>query len=112
MPQYALRLPDDLYERAFAMAREQGVSLNQFFLYAVSSMVADIEARSLFEKRRKPSRDEAQANLKSLLDRVPKSPPDPGDEVEPEKPVRSKTGGSIRGTDKVKPSRRGAATRK
>lgn len=82
MPQYALRLPDDLYQRAATAAKEQGVSLNQFLLYAVADMVAEVEARRFFEERLKGlSPETARRHLGSILDRVPDREPDPGDEL-------------------------------
>lgn len=108
MPQYALRLPEDLYERATQMAREQGVSLNQFLLYAVSHMVADIEARSFFDKHGRPSREDAKATLKTLLAKVPKRPPDEGDQLESGQPVASKS----RATTRALKSPRGGSTAK
>jgi uncharacterized protein (DUF433 family) len=39
MPRYALSLPQQLKQRAEAIARRQGVSLNQFILWAVAEKV-------------------------------------------------------------------------
>lgn len=82
MSQYALRLPEDLYQRAAAAAKDQGVSLNQFLLYAVADMVAEVEARRFFEERLKGATPEvARHHLRGILDRVPDRDPDPGDEL-------------------------------
>ena len=84
MPQYALRLPDDLYQRATALAREQGVSLNQFLLYAVADMVSAVEARHFLDERRHGLTVEAaRKQLSSVLSRVPAAQPHPGDELPP-----------------------------
>lgn len=75
MSQYSLRLPEDLYNRATDLAKRQGISLNQFFLYAISSTVSGIEAREFFEKRI-GGRDEKKMKeqFHSLLDKVSTRP--------------------------------------
>src|SRR5581483_8145440 len=82
MSQYALRLPDDLYQRAAALADEEGVSLNQFFLYAISQMVAEVEARRFFQKRSNGlGEKQARKQLDGLLAKVSDQTPVPGDEL-------------------------------
>ena len=86
MSQYSLRLPEDLYNRATELAKRQGVSLNQFFLYAISSTVASIESREFFEKRI-GGRDEKELREKfhSILSNVSSKPViDPSDALQEE----------------------------
>lgn len=86
MSQYSLRLPEDLYSRAAELAKRQGVSLNQFFLYAISSTVASIESREFFEKRI-GGRDEKELREKfrSVLGNVSSRPViEPSDALEEE----------------------------
>lgn len=82
MSQYTLRIPENLHRRAVKMAREQGVSLNQFFLYAITSMVSGLERQDFFEKRL-TGKDEAELRkaFRGILERVPDNPPEPGDEL-------------------------------
>ncbi|GMU53851.1 MAG: hypothetical protein AMXMBFR33_29970 [Candidatus Xenobia bacterium] len=90
MPQYPLRLPEDLYQRSQHLADQQGVSLNQFFLYAVANMAAEIETRSFFRQRSSLASEEATAIGLSVLDKVPKVAPVAGDELpEHAKPKRA-----------------------
>jgi uncharacterized protein (DUF1778 family) len=82
MRRFTLRLPEDLYRRATTAAKEQGVSLNQFLLYAVTDMVAEIEARRFFDERTQGTTPEsARRGLESVLDRVPARKPASGDEL-------------------------------
>jgi len=76
-------LPEHLHSKAAALAEEQGVSLNQFFLYSISSMVANLEAQKFFTARKNTmSKDEAQAKALSVLDKVKERPVmAPNDEI-------------------------------
>lgn len=90
MPQYPLRLPEDLYQRSQHLADQQGVSLNQFFLYAVANMVAEIETRSFFQTRSSMTSEAATIAGLSVLDKVPHATPVAGDEL-PEHPKQRRT---------------------
>ncbi len=81
MPQYPLRLPEDLYQRSQHLADQQGVSLNQFFLYAVANLAAEIETRSFFHQRSSLTPEEASVVGLSILDKIPNLPPLAGDEL-------------------------------
>ena len=59
MSQYSLRLPTDLYEKSARLAKEQGVSLNQLFLYAISNTVGKLEAEEFFKFRSSGISEEA-----------------------------------------------------
>ena len=47
-----VRLPNELKHKVELMAEEQGVSLNQFALYAFTKEVVQAETRSFFQKKR------------------------------------------------------------
>lgn len=77
MSQLALRLPDSLHERARTLAQRDNTSLNQFIALAVAEKVSALETASYFSERA------ARGNLddlRAILDNVPDSPPQPGDE--------------------------------
>jgi hypothetical protein len=81
MPQFSLRLPEDLRKKAAVLAQEQGVSLNQFFLYAITTVVAGLEARSFFEQRRGSiPKDKATAAALQVLNKIPARKPLQDDE--------------------------------
>lgn len=82
MAQYSLRLPSDLYKRAQGLAESQGVSLNQFFLYAISHTVSEVETRQFFEeKASRLDSAESERRFREILSKVPDRPADPGDEL-------------------------------
>jgi hypothetical protein len=83
MSQYPLRLPKDLHEEVKAIANEQGVSINQFLLYAISSKVGEVKAsREYFQKRTAGlTKEHAAQNIREFLKLVPNVPPQPGDEL-------------------------------
>lgn len=72
MARYSLRLPDDLHRKASEIAKEQDVSMNQFFLYAISQMVATLQAQKIFSKFDvdiKELQTQAQKVLEKVADR-------------------------------------------
>ncbi len=77
---YPLKLPASIKEAAARLAKEDGVSLNQWIASAVAQKVGAVETAEAFFKRRasgaKPGR------LETMLRRVPDVPPMPGDEIE------------------------------
>ena len=84
MSQFSLRLPDDLHRKAAALAKKQNVSMNQFFLYAISSMVSNLETQSFFEDRLQQPANAAKADALAVLDTVPSRPVlRPDDELSP-----------------------------
>jgi hypothetical protein len=46
-----LRMPKDLKQRIEHHAKQQGVSLNQFAIYALTREIAQMEALDFFERR-------------------------------------------------------------
>ena len=76
---YLLRLPASLKEAAARLAKEDGVSLNQWIATAVAQKIGALEtAAEFFERRGAKSRP---GDLKRLLARAPNAPPQPGDEL-------------------------------
>lgn len=76
---YPLQLPASLKEVATRLAKEDGVSLNQWIVAAVAHRVGAVEtAKSFLQKR---SAGAVEGDLKRYLDRAPDVPPEPGDEL-------------------------------
>lgn len=75
---YPLKLPLSIKTAAAKLAKEDGVSLNQWIAAAVAEKVGVVETAADFFKRRagkaKPK------DLTWFLDRAPKKPPVRGDE--------------------------------
>jgi hypothetical protein len=76
---YPLKLPASIKRAAQRLAKEDGVSLNQWIAVAVAEKVGVVETAAEFFKRRagqaKPS------DLRRFLRRAPNVAPDNGDEV-------------------------------
>lgn len=76
---YPLQLPMSLKETAARMAREDGVSLNQWITAAVAQKIGAVEtADALLERRAATARS---GDLTRYLDQAPDLPPVPGDEL-------------------------------
>ena len=76
---YPLYLPASLKEAATRLARNDGVSLNQWITAAVAQKIGAVETADELLARRA-----AEANpgdLVRYLDAAPDVPPEPGDEV-------------------------------
>lgn len=75
---YPLKLPLSIKTAAARLAREDGVSLNQWIAAAVAQKIGAVETAAQFFKRRA-----GKAKPKDLiwfLDRAPAKPPQRGDE--------------------------------
>jgi hypothetical protein len=80
MSNYALRIPDSLFEYARKCADEENVSMNQFFVMAIAEKVSALKTADYFEaagRRADPGR------ATKVLAKVPARMPDPGDEIGP-----------------------------
>jgi hypothetical protein len=76
---YPLKLPQSIKRAAERLAKEDGVSLNQWIAAAVAEKVGVIEtAAEFFAKRRRKA---SGARLIKFLKKAPKLPPDKGDEI-------------------------------
>jgi hypothetical protein len=76
---YPLKLPASIKAAAARLAKEDGVSLNQWIAIAVAQKVSAVETAADFFKRR--AAGHSLDELDDLLDLVPDNPPDPGDEL-------------------------------
>ncbi len=76
---YPLKLPVSIKTAAARLAREDGVSLNQWIASAVAQKVGVVETAAEFFKARAKGR--SGESLESMLDKVPDRPADPGDEL-------------------------------
>ncbi len=84
---YPLKLPASIKAAAARLAKEDGVSLNQWIASAVAQKVGAVETAAEFFKRR--SSGQSLQTLNELLARAPDVPPVPGDELpERSRPVR------------------------
>jgi len=78
---YPLKLPQSIKRAAERLAKEDGVSLNQWISVAVAQKVGVVEtAAELLRDRAGNSRAE---DLKKFVARAPAVPPMPGDEIDP-----------------------------
>jgi hypothetical protein len=76
---YPLKLPASIKAAAERLAKEDGVSLNQWISSAVAQKVGAVEtASAFFQRRAGAARPE---DLHAVLARVPDIAPEAGDEV-------------------------------
>ena len=76
---YPLQLPESLKETAIRLAREDGVSLNQWIVSAVAQKIGAVETAAEFFAER--ARAAETDRLNELLSNAPDAPPLPGDEL-------------------------------
>jgi HicB family len=76
---YPLKLPDSVKKAAQRLAKEDGVSLNQWISAAVAQKVGAVETAAAFFERR--AAGAGPADLKQFLRAVPDVPPVVGDEL-------------------------------
>lgn len=76
---YPLKLPASVKSAAQRLAREDGVSLNQWIAVAVAEKVGAVETAADFLRRRAGSAQ--PADLLPFLDQAGHEPPPPGDEM-------------------------------
>ena len=71
MARLTLRLPDSLHDTLVSRAEREGVSVNQFLVYALTQVTAQdrlAEQRARFEElRSRVTPDQAEAALQELL---------------------------------------------
>jgi hypothetical protein len=78
MANYALRVPESLFEYARIVAEEEKVSMNQFFVTAIAEKVSALKTENMFRERLARANPEA---FKAWLDASPDAPPIEGDEL-------------------------------
>lgn len=79
---YPLKLPASIKAAAARLAKEDGVSLNQWIATAVAQKIGTVETAAAFFQRR--ARGATPDDLKRILEKVPNVPPDPEDEIPPD----------------------------
>ena len=77
MANYALRLPESLLDYARQVAREEQVSMNQFFVTAIAEKVGALKTEDYFRERQQRG---DEAGFDAWLDARPDVPPIAGDE--------------------------------
>ena len=88
---YPLKLPASVKAAAQRLAREDGVSLNQWIASAVAEKIGAVQTAAEFLKQR--AGDAEPKDLLPFLDAAPDAPPAPEDGRVPAAPRRD-TGGS------------------
>ena len=78
---YPLKLPASIKEAATRLAREDGVSLNQWIAVAVAQKIGVVETAAGFFARRSGDAANAGEGLHALLDLAPDVPPEPHDRL-------------------------------
>lgn len=78
MSNYALRIPNSLFDFAKRCAEEESVSMNQFFVMAIAEKVSALKTEAFFRERA----DRANVDrAKDILKKVKDVPPTAGDEL-------------------------------
>lgn len=76
---YPLKLPSSIKNAAAKLAREDGVSLNQFIAAAVAEKVGVLHTAAEFLRER--AGDAQPEDMLRYIRAAPKAPPVPGDEL-------------------------------
>lgn len=76
---YPLKLPSSIKDAAAELAREEGVSLNQFIAAAVAEKVGVLRTTAEFLRER--AGDARPEDMLRYIRAAPKVPPVPGDEL-------------------------------
>jgi hypothetical protein len=76
---YPLKLPASIKAAAARLAKEDGVSLNQWITAAVAQKIGAVETAADFFKRR--AGNSSPKDLRAFLANAPNVPPEPGDEI-------------------------------
>ncbi|MEA1652176.1 pilus assembly protein HicB [Nitrospirillum sp. BR 11164] len=76
---YPLKLPASVKEAAARLAREDGVSLNQWIAAAVAEKIGSVETAAAFLHAR--AGGASGQGFAAFLARVPDTPPQAGDEL-------------------------------
>ena len=76
---YPLKLPNSIKKAAQRLAKEDGVSLNQWISVAVAQKIGAVETAAEFFQHR--AAGATPADLKTFVQAAPDAPPVPGDEL-------------------------------
>lgn len=77
---YPLKLPASIKDAAARLAKEDGVSLNQWISVAIAQKIGAVETAAEFLKQRAGSAN--PSDMLPFLDRAGTEPPPPGEEIE------------------------------
>ncbi len=78
MSALSLRLPSSIHQHIREIAKDEGVSINQFVSSAVSEKISAIMTEDYLKSRAKRAK---KSDLRKILDNVPKRKPILGDEL-------------------------------
>jgi len=78
MSTLSLRLPNSIHRHIKQIARQEGVSINQFISTAVSEKISALRTKDYLEQRAQKADRSA---FKDILGKVPDRTPLPGDEI-------------------------------
>ncbi len=78
MSALSLRLPNSIHNHIKEIARQEGVSINQFIASAVAEKISAIMTEDYLTERAKRAN---RADFTRILDNVPSRKPLPGDDV-------------------------------
>lgn len=78
MSQYALRLPNSLFEHAKIIAKKEHASLNQLFITAIAEKISALETEDFLKERAALADKDSYVKV---LKKVKKRPPIAGDEI-------------------------------
>jgi uncharacterized protein (DUF1778 family) len=78
MSALSLRLPNSIHQHIREIAKNEGVSINQFVSSAVSEKISAIMTEDYLKSRAKRAK---KTDFKKILDNVPKRKPLPSDEL-------------------------------
>ncbi len=78
MSTLSLRLPDSLHNQIRALAKKEGVSINQLLASAASEKVAALLTEEYLEER---ARRASEERFRAVLDKVPRVSPAPEDDL-------------------------------
>ena len=78
MSTLSLRLPESLHRQLAALAKSEGISINQLIASAAAEKLAALTTEQYLRARASRS---SRAKFKGALATVPKAPPLPGDEL-------------------------------
>lgn len=76
---YPLKLPHSIKKAAQRLAKEDGVSLNQWIASAVAQKIGVVETAAAFFRKR--AGNAKGHRLLKFLRNAPKNPPDPADQL-------------------------------
>lgn len=80
MSTLSLRLPNSLHEKIRQLAKEEGISINQFIVSAAAEKMASLLTENYLQERaRRGDLDQFQ----SVLDKVPDVAPEEYDQIDP-----------------------------